>query len=195
TLADVVASKVLTGKTPRIARALRLRPWGRQRVLKPITLPSGVSVDPRKDDFFQWVIEERQQLKQRGDKVGQLFLKILANSTSYGIFVELNRQEDAAAEVDVYGLDRFSCKVAHVERPGRYFFPLLGTLITGAARLMLALAEAEATARGGTYAMMDTDSIAIVACEEGGLVPCLGGSERTAVGQAAVYALSRMEEA
>src|SRR5262249_40161458 len=118
------------------------------------------------------------------------FLKVLANSTSYGIFVELNRQEDQAATVDVFGVDQFPCEVQHFEQPGAFYFPILATLITGAARLMLALAEHEVTARGGSYAFMDTDSIAIVASECGGLVACPGGAERLPDGREAIQALS-----
>ncbi len=43
---------------------------------------------------------------------------------------------------------------------------------------MLALLERCVTDLGDTYAMCDTDSMAIVATEEGGLVPCPGGAER-----------------
>lgn len=189
TLADVIASKLLNGKTPQIVRALRFRPEGRQPSLRPIELRGEIPIDPRQGDFFTKVIEERQRLKAKGEKGNEHFLKILANSTSYGIFVEINRQEDTTAAVEVYGLDHLSCTVAHVERPGRYFFPLLGTLITGAARLMLALAEAEVTRRGGHYAMMDTDSLAVVASEHGGLVPCVGGPV-TFNGDEAIRALS-----
>jgi len=189
TLADVIASKVLTGQAPVILRALRFRPEGQQADLRPVKLRGAICVDPRKGDFFQTVIEERQRRKKT-DPTGQHFLKILANSTAYGIFVELNRQEDQAAAVEVFGLDHFTGHVAHVEEPGRFFFPILGTLITGAARLMLALAEAEVTKRGGTYAMMDTDSLAVVASEQGGLIPCSGGPETLPDGRAAIRALS-----
>ncbi|WP_337188671.1 hypothetical protein [Phenylobacterium sp.] len=48
-----------------------------------------------------------------------------------------------------------------MERPGPYFHPLLATLITGAARLLLALAEYQARTRGLDWAFCDTDSLAI----------------------------------
>jgi len=44
--------------------------------------------------------------------------------------------------------------------------------------------------RGGTYAMEDTDSMAIVATEHGGLVPCSGGAHRMEDGREAIRALS-----
>jgi hypothetical protein len=55
---------------------------------------------------------------------------------------------------------------------------------------MLALLEHCVTKEGGTYAMEDTDSMAIVATEEGGMVPCPGGSDRMKDGREAVKALS-----
>ena len=55
---------------------------------------------------------------------------------------------------------------------------------------MLALLERSVTDLGGTYAMEDTDSMAIVATQRGGLVSCLSGSLRTRLGKDAVRALS-----
>ncbi|MGB7974873.1 MAG: hypothetical protein WCF81_11135 [Roseiarcus sp.] len=74
----------------------------------------------------------------------QQALKILANSTSYGIFVEINVADlDASEKLTCYGPDGegFSVSSDKVEEPGRFFYPLLATLITGAARLMLGIAE------------------------------------------------------
>ena len=75
-----------------------------------------------------------------------------------------------------HGLDAepFTCRVTHPEVPGEYYFTPLASLITSAARLMLALLEDCVAEAGGTYAMEDTDSMAIVATEDGGLVPCRG---------------------
>jgi hypothetical protein len=66
----------------------------------------------RDQDFFKIVIEERKRLpsrkelseieKERLDKA----LKVLANSTSYGIYAEMNRQEtDAEVLVRCHGID------------------------------------------------------------------------------------------
>jgi hypothetical protein len=77
----------------------------------------------------------------------------------------------------------------HPEIPGKYYFPPLASLITGGARLMLALLEKCIVDQGGTYAMEDTDSMAIVATERGGLISCPGGS--SSLGKtAAIIALS-----
>jgi hypothetical protein len=77
-----------------------------------------------------------------------------------------------------------------VEEPGRYCFPAVAACLTGAARLMLTLLERQVTAVGGGYAFCDTDSLAIVATEDGGMIPCPGGRHRTSGDQAAVLALS-----
>ena len=58
---------------------------------------------------------------------------------------------------------------------------------------MLALLERSITELGGTYAMEDTDSMAIVATEQGGIIPCRGGPLRTAHGREAIMALSRKQ--
>ncbi len=77
--------------------------------------------------------------------------------------------------------------------PGRSAFPPLAASITGAARLLLAIAQAGVEARGGTYIACDTDSLLVVASEAGGLVACPGGIERLADGTPAVRALSWVE--
>jgi len=38
TIADLIASKILTGKTPRVVRALRFEPHGRTTSLEPVSL-------------------------------------------------------------------------------------------------------------------------------------------------------------
>jgi hypothetical protein len=154
TLADCVVAKLVTGRAPRIRRAVRLVPWRWQRSLRPVALRGTVPVDPRRDDFFREVIRARGAVKRDASmpeaerEALQRFLKVLANSTSYGVFVELNRQQGERAEVEVFGGERFVTEVNAPEEPGDFYFPPLATLITGGARLMLALAEHE-VARGG----------------------------------------------
>ena len=62
-----------------------------------------------------------------------------------------------------------------MELPGPWYFPPVSALITAGGRLLLAMLERMVTDAGGTYLMCDTDSMAIVASEHGGLVPCNGG--------------------
>jgi hypothetical protein len=188
-LPDVVASVLLTGRIPKIVDAFRIEARGKLKTLESCKLRSVVDVDPRTQDFFRVVIEERQRLKKRGDDISPTekkrldkALKVLANATSYGIYAEMHRQESERKQtVTCHGIDAepFRCRVAHPDVPGEYCFPPLASLITGAARLMLALLEYSVTKLGGTYAMEDTDSMAIVATEHGGMIPCPGGKNGT----------------
>ncbi len=206
TVADLVAGKVLSGKTPKVVRALRFLPSRRRLAgLKPVQLRGEVDVEPRRMDFFTSVIEERQRIKQTTkdhptpcscpDCRTAQFLKVLANSGSYGIYAEMVRHElgtKHTTPVTVFGKGAapFGTKTGAPETPGEYCFPPVAACITGAARLMLALLEAMVVGAGGSWAMCDTDSMAIVATEEGGLIPCPGGAESMADGTEAVRALS-----
>jgi hypothetical protein len=173
TLPDVLASKFLTGKAPNISKAFRFTPLEAQDGLRPITI-AGRTIDPAKDDFYKALIDHRRTIKRSiadtADaekerlKAEEHAIKILANATSYGIFMELNVQRlPKTEEKMVYGpYDRpWPCKSDVYEKPGRYFHPLLGTLITGAARLMLSLAERQVVDQGLDWVFCDTDSIAI----------------------------------
>jgi hypothetical protein len=200
-LPDVAVSVLLTGKVPKIVDAFRLEAHSVLDDLKPVKLRGTIEIDPRSQDFFKVAIEERKRAsrtdlteseKKRLDKA----LKVLANAASYGIYAEMIRQEsDHKTNVTCYGIDEqpFQCRVTHPEVPGEYCFPPLASLSTGAARLMLALLEYSVSSKGGTYAMEDTDSMAIVATERGGLVPCPGGTLHTRKGHPAIHALSWKE--
>lgn len=174
TLADVLASTILTGRPPEILSAIRFAPMEGQDGLVPIAV-AGAAIDPTQDDFYRRLIIHRNGIKAKADqetdqtqKVAlendQLAVKILANATSYGIFVELNVEDYRDAKpMRAYSAKAKPCefKSEKFEKPGRYFHPLLGTLITGAARLMLALAERQVYEQGLNWAFCDTDSIAI----------------------------------
>ena len=198
-LPDIIASQLITGRAPRIVDAFRLDAVGKLEELKPISLRSAISVDPAKQDFFKVVIEQRKLLGSRTDLAPiekerlNKALKVLANAASYGIYAEMNREEsEKPVRINCHGIDRkpFSCMVLHPDKTGEYCFPPLAALITGAARLMLALLERSVTDKGGTYAMEDTDSMAIVATERGGLIPCPGGPHRSEEGKESIKALS-----
>jgi hypothetical protein len=177
-LADCIASMVLTGKTPEIVEAITFKPEPIQSGLKSIEI-GGAPVDPITEDFYARVIALRQQTKAamkdaivEADRkrldVDQFSLKICANSTSYGIFLEINVEEgDTASYVTVHnGIgDPYETRTAKCEKPGPFFHPLLGTLITGAARLMLAITERLVADEGLEWAFCDTDSMAIAKSE------------------------------
>jgi len=201
---DVIASTLLTGKPPRVVRAIRFVPAGeRLATLNPVKLAGAIPVDPREVDFFQTVVEQRQRLKTQTKKHpdkcpcgfcrAQHFLKVLANSGSYGIYVEMLR-EDAGEpqELTVHGAwdAAWTTRTTATETAQEFCYPPIGAAITGAARLMLALVERLVTDAGGTWLFADTDSMAIVATKTGGLIPCEGGSHVTPDGRPAVLALS-----
>jgi len=198
-IADLIAAKILGRRTPKVRRAIRFIPHRHTKGLKTVELRGSVHGDPRARDFFRTVIEQRHLLKERDDiseaerKRLDPFLKVLANSSSYGIYAEMNRNyigRRKTEPVGVYGLEQFvDPEVGAPETPGEFCFPPMAC-ITGAARLMLALLERRIGDVGGAYAFCDTDSMAIVTSQTGGLVPCPGGSERLPDGRDAVRALS-----
>lgn len=182
TLADCIASKLLTGKAPPIVEAIAFEPGPQQPDLCPVNISGNAQyrVDPAKTDFFKRVIELRKETQARmkgatGDEYEALdteqhALKICANSTSYGIWVQVNVANRASnSDVIVHGSHGppFTRQTDKLEKPGSYFHPLLASLITGAARLMLAIAESQIEAQGLEWAFCDTDSMAIA--KTGGL--------------------------
>ena len=198
-LPDAVASVILTGRIPKIVDAFRIEAHGVLDSLKPIALRGEIVVDPSKQDFFRVVIEERKRLDFRTDlsegdkKLLDRFLKVLANATSYGIYAEMNvKESQREVMLDCYGVDEepYVCRVSKPEERGPYCFPPMASLITGGARLMLALLEHSVTSLGGTYAMEDTDSMAIVATKERETMPCPGGLLKTKDGRDGIRTLS-----
>jgi DNA polymerase elongation subunit (family B) len=183
TLADVIAAKLLGGKSPEILEAITFSPKDLQPGLRTISIAgnSNYWVEPATDDFFKRLIDLRTTIKAKLKNASALntealnseqqALKILANSTSYGIFVELNIADlDAPEKLACYGPSGkdFSVESMKIEEPGKFFHPLLATLITGAARLMLAIAESLCFQRDLDWAFCDTDSMAIAKPDEMG---------------------------
>ena len=143
--------------------------------------------------MFVALVEERRRLEQTGHNDTAAALKTVDNSAGYGISVELSREEPHTdkTRVDVYGLTSFFATVTAVEEPGEFFFPPLGALVTGGARLHSSpLLERLVTDAGGSYAFCDTDSMAILATRHGGLRRCSGGLHRDAAGNGLFRALS-----
>jgi hypothetical protein len=173
---DLIASKIRTGKTPHIVRAIRMVPHGKQARMRSVNLRgSMVDIDPYKDDLFRKVIEQRKLHKE--DEALYYWLKILANSI-YGFFVELIPEAQSNnVSVNVFSGERNFPDTSDVlENPGPWFFPPLASLITSAGRLLLAMTEACVQEKHGAYLFCDTDSLAIVSSENGGLLD-IPGSE------------------
>jgi len=198
---DCVASALLTGKAPKVLGAWRLQPKGRISGLTPVLLGGVVPIAPTEGDPIVAMVEERQRVKrdqsllegerQRADRS----LKLVSNSGAYGIYSEFNPRERLKGHttpVTVHGRhqESFGDRVPAPEDAGRYCFPPFATVITGAARLMLAILERCVTDLGGTWAFCDTDSMAIVATRNGGLVACCSGGNINGPDGPAVLALS-----
>ena len=107
TMADAIASKLLTKKAPEILDAITIYPIG------GVDTQPVMGINPRAEGFFKAIINKRievetelERLKGEPASVGepletakarlsayQLALKLLANSTSYGVLAEVNVDE------------------------------------------------------------------------------------------------------
>lgn len=190
---DLAASRLATGRTPKIIEAFRLVPNGVQAGMKETVIGTR-TIKPETDDFFRVIIEERKKLPKSHPHY--LLLKIIANAL-YGIFAELNKDEygkNSAKQLDVFsGEHKFNQPTFVVERPGKFQFSPAAALITAGGRLMLSILELMIKDRGGTYLLTDTDSMLFVASEKGRLVPCTGGRHKMDNGRAAIKAITWKE--
>lgn len=190
---DLVASKLLRGKSPRVIKAIRMLASGEQRELRGTDLAGTVRTDPRKGDFFVRVIEERNRLKRINRPISD-FMKVVGNSGSYGLFVQVDPDTlQKSKRIRIYaGEKTLSQHSRYIEKPGPWYFPPIASLITASGRLLLAMLEKCIHKAGGSYLFCDTDSMCIVGSEKGELVPCAGG-RRNAEGSDAIRALSFKE--
>ncbi|WP_445475701.1 DNA polymerase [Methanococcoides methylutens] len=168
-LPDVIASCLVAGKEPEIIEAVRFIPNGVQNGLIKTTI-LGTDIDPVKDNPIKIMVEERQRVKEQIKKMEMenpqykhledrsRAIKILVNAMCYGIFIELN-PENEKSSFDVYGLAETISSNGYFEKPGRYFNPLIATMITAGSRLFLTMAETYLKKSGHSHIYMDTDSI------------------------------------
>lgn len=199
---DLVASWLITGRVPKVIRAVRLSPEGKQPGLRAITLAEGLTIDPTTGGLFKSLIELRKSIEadttRTPDERTRIAraLKIVANSL-YGVTAELNEEDPAPPEpvdVHVFGIaGGFTAQSPRPEIVGEFHFPPVAALITAGGRLMLSVLERLVLERGGTYAFCDTDSMAIVATETGSLIPCPGGDHQSAKGMPCIRALARAD--
>jgi len=167
---DLVASVLLAGKVPKIVKAIHIVPIGIQKGLRPIALRGKENVDPITGNLFKTIIEAKEHEKKK-DKDQAYFLKIMANS-GYGIFIETTpKRVSEAVKVRVFSGDRrFKTRSKIIEGTGKFYCPVISSLITAGGRLMLAILEREVRNAGGVYLLCDTDSMAIVAEKKSRLV-------------------------
>ncbi len=157
-LADVITSKLKTGKVPKIHLAYKFVPVGIQNGLQSIEF-FGARIDPAKDDLFKKLIEYRKLL-QKADDPREKIIKIIANAISYGIFVEITQEDEKQAiSIDVYGREYFQETKKKSEKSGFMFNPIIAIAITSAARLLLATTEIILANNNSNHAYCDTDSM------------------------------------
>jgi len=165
TLPDLIASKLLTGKTAKIIEAITFFPQGVQSGLKDIEILPGIILK-KDEDLFKKLIEERFAIKKQNtdhnkelDQI-QKILKIIANSTCYGKFIQLNtRKTRRKKKITVYGLDTFDAETFKIENPAKFFHPIISVFLTAGSRLILAAAEYLLEQNKGHIMYCDTDSI------------------------------------
>ncbi|MGB2627033.1 MAG: hypothetical protein WAK20_09610, partial [Candidatus Acidiferrum sp.] len=187
---DIVASKLLSGRIPKIIKAIRMVAKGQQTKMEPTNLGGMIEIKPLEDDFFVRVIEQRILHKHENKPLAD-FLKVLANSGSYGLFVQVN-PETLKKPKDIKVFSGTTSKIMpslYVEKVGPWYFPPLASLITSGGRLLLAMLERCVKAARGSYLFCDTDSMCIVSTRNGSLIRCEGGDHKLN-GKDAVRALS-----
>lgn len=166
-LPDIIGSKFATGKTPKIRKAITFHPKGTQQGLREIQVLPGISVKPE-NDFIKTIIEKRIQIKKDRSleknqaKLRQTILKIIANATSYGIFIQQDMiHHKKPQKIKVFGTDTFEITQTKTENPGKYFNPIMSVLLTAGSRLILSTVESIVSKNGGYLAYCDTDSVFI----------------------------------
>ena len=145
-LADCCAAAVMTGKAPRILRAVRFYPAGGR-----------VGKLPR--HWYKKLVEGKECAETPEERFRQ---KVTANSCSYGIFAETNpRRAEVSHPVEIWsgGEEPLTGKSTWTETPGRFWHPLIATTVTATARLIMALTKREAEQWGLEYVFSDTDSL------------------------------------
>jgi hypothetical protein len=177
-LPDLIRTKISTGKTPIIKKAYRFIPNGIQKNLNKINV-LGRDLDVKKQNIFLEFVNEIQKLKQKMKgynsdsmeykilKSESTSLKLITNSTGYGVYMETNgepltkKQKDSGGiPLEVYGLESFESK-GRYENPGEFFNPILATIITSTSRLLLGIMEQLVKEEKERPGFCDTDSLAV----------------------------------
>jgi hypothetical protein len=188
-----LANAVLQKHRLKILSAIRLVPIGIQKGLQAVKIGDRM-IDPGNDEpYIAWV-----ELKEVASGSIKQFIKVLLNSGVYGLAVELNlkrysKNKPKKVRIWAGGQELPSVMDIQAEIPGQWYFPWIATLITGGGRLLLGILEKEVSRAKGSFLMTDTDSMAIIANEREGLIPCPGGTHTMPDGSEAVKALSRLE--
>jgi hypothetical protein len=162
---DVVAAAVLSGRVPRIVRAVRLEPTGRQPHLrKHLPLLPGVVLDVDSDPVFA-LARARRHAKDRGDVTLAAELHAVTNSLVFGNFW---RFDPIRRKADGRWVDD--------ECPGPGNCVPIAATISAGAHLVLAVLEKLVSDRASLVAYRDTDSSIVPATATGGTLTLPNGT-------------------
>ena len=194
TLADCISSKLETGKAPRVVEVLAFKAGEPQSDLAAIDIAGDrkYRVDPQRQDVIGRLVELRTDVRKRGETVKRAgdhaseatfaavaqAMKATANSAAYGSPIELNpieHRKKTRLLVHLPDGTSYLTPVDRTEQTGKWFCPLIATLVAAGGRLLLATAMRLVADQQGHYAFCDTDSLFIVATKKGWTVPCRNG--------------------
>lgn len=163
-----LAAAVIGGAAPDgfdIVRVFTLRPVGVQAGLKPLRLPTGREIDLTGEDLGAALIAERACVASTGPRWLEGLLKAVANALTYGLL----SRADAVVKpqlVDTFAYgpngERLTARTRRPEKPGPHAFLPAAAAVSAGARLILAMAEHEIAASGGTVAAVHADSLTVV---------------------------------
>jgi hypothetical protein len=159
-IADLVASKLRSGKTPKVLHAYRVYGEGIQSGLRPVKFADRVKFNPLTADWDTFLVNQRSAIKAEGDPYEEEQAYKQTVNSDYGISAERNLK---VRDSEVWGIGHQSWHVKQAEEPGEFNCPLFACLITGGARLVLAMIQVLA----GPGVFMDTDSYCIPATPDG----------------------------
>ena len=199
-VADVLVHCLEGGAIPRIVRAFNLRPH-RRIDTRAVRLPSGGTIDPRKEDPILTLIREGARVENdptlRAESSRRLkgMWKGIRNALVSGLPIQVNDDEPTKKLRRQIVFDPRTglseeLRLPRIESPGAWEFPPVAAAVTSGSRLLLHLAIATVREMGGIVAYWDTDSIFVVATPSGDLLPFPGGPLRTIDGRPAIRALS-----
>jgi hypothetical protein len=162
---DVVAAAVLSGRVPRILRAIRYEPVGRQERLRGrVPILRGLVLDVN-EDLAVALVRRRRRAKTVGELCLSDELRVVVNSLVYGNFCRFDETRR-----------RQGRRWRLAERPGPWAFLPIASSVSGGAHLLLAVFERLVVNRGGLIAYRDTDSSLVPASPMGGVLVLSDGS-------------------
>jgi hypothetical protein len=169
-----VAAAALEGKPPRIIRAYRVMPYGKQAT-NPIQLYGQIPFNPATDDLPEKLVELRKILKKTAPHLAS-GLKVGANSAAAGLGSELDitSLETPNRLLVLSGETEFCTKepVTEWEKPGSMFCPIISSFVYGGSHLLLAMLHKMIRDAGSEWLFCDTDGAALISNECGGSVNC-----------------------